>query len=63
MKFLEFKILDSIPILDEVHELHVLVNGLRDLRWFYPRLFKWENYLPLGMTTGRIFFAYKKTSQ
>lgn len=32
MKFLEFKMLDLIPILDQVHELQVLVNRLHDLK-------------------------------
>jgi len=51
VKFLEFKILDSIPILDEEHELQVLVNRLRDLKVVLPAAFQvgelpstWNDY-------------------
>ena len=32
--------LDSIPILDQVHELQVLVNRLRDLKVIIPENFQ-----------------------
>ncbi|KAG8473268.1 hypothetical protein CXB51_035191 [Gossypium anomalum] len=32
MKYFKFKMLDNIPVMDQVHELHVLVSRLRDLR-------------------------------
>jgi len=61
MKYLKFKMLDSIPILDQVHELQVLVNKLRDLKVILLRIFKreqlYQNCLPLGMTIGRNFFT------
>ena len=40
MKYLEFKMLDSIPILDQVHELQVLVNRFRDLKVIPPDNFQ-----------------------
>ncbi|KAH1098383.1 hypothetical protein J1N35_015304 [Gossypium stocksii] len=32
MKYFKFKMLDSIPIMDQVHELQVLVSRLRNLK-------------------------------
>ncbi|PKI44958.1 hypothetical protein CRG98_034653 [Punica granatum] len=32
MKYFEFKMLDSVPIMDQVHELQILVSGLHDLK-------------------------------
>jgi len=40
MKYLEFKMLDSIPILDQVHELQVLVNRLRNLKVILSETFQ-----------------------
>ena len=40
MKYLEFKMLDSIPILDQVHELQVLVNRLQGLKVIPPETFQ-----------------------
>ncbi|PKI61206.1 hypothetical protein CRG98_018397 [Punica granatum] len=36
MKYFEFKILDSVPIMDQVHELQILVSRLRDLKVIIP---------------------------
>ncbi|PKI51909.1 hypothetical protein CRG98_027742 [Punica granatum] len=36
MKYFEFKMLDSIPIMDQVHELQILVSRLRDLKVIIP---------------------------
>ena len=38
MKYFEFKMLDSIPIMDQVHELQVLVSKLRDLKVVISKL-------------------------
>ena len=40
MKYLEFKMLYSIPILNQVHELQVLVNRLRDLKMVPSEIFQ-----------------------
>jgi len=56
--------LDSIHILDKVHELKVLVNMLHNLKVFPPEAFQVEqlhqNFLQLGMTIERSFFTCKK---
>ncbi|KAK5833852.1 hypothetical protein PVK06_017715 [Gossypium arboreum] len=55
MKYYEFKKLDSILIMDQVHELQVLVSRLCDLKVVIPKLFQvkaiisklpssWNNY-------------------
>nr|CAD1839828.1 unnamed protein product [Ananas comosus var. bracteatus] len=36
MKYFEFKFLDSHPLMDQVHELQVLVQRLRDLKVMIP---------------------------
>ncbi|XP_031390808.1 uncharacterized protein LOC116203272 [Punica granatum] len=37
MKYFEFKMLDSVPIMDQVHELQILVSRLRDLKVIIPK--------------------------
>ncbi|KAH1047263.1 hypothetical protein J1N35_038047 [Gossypium stocksii] len=55
MKYFEFKILDSIPIMNQVHELQVLISRLRELKVAIPELLQvgviisklsssWNNY-------------------
>ena len=39
-KYFDYKILDNILILDQVHELQILVNKLRDLSINIPELFQ-----------------------
>ncbi|PKI67163.1 hypothetical protein CRG98_012412 [Punica granatum] len=36
MKYFEFKMVDSVPIMDQVHELQILVSRLRDLKVIIP---------------------------
>ena len=38
MKYLKFKTTNNIPIMDQVHELQVLVNRLRDLKVVVSKL-------------------------
>nr|CAD1835741.1 unnamed protein product [Ananas comosus var. bracteatus] len=65
MKYFEFKFLDSHPLMDQVHELQVLVQRLHDLKVIIPealqvgRLFR--NYPPLGTSIGKSFFIWPKT--
>ncbi|XP_040956095.1 uncharacterized protein [Gossypium hirsutum] len=42
MKYLKFKMLDSIPIMDQVHELQILVSRLHDLKVVIPELLQVE---------------------
>ncbi|KAK5771504.1 hypothetical protein PVK06_047718 [Gossypium arboreum] len=55
MKYFDFKMLDSIPIMDQVHELQVLVSRLHDLKVVIQELLQvraiiskflssWNNY-------------------
>ncbi|XP_041025512.1 uncharacterized protein LOC121265917 [Juglans microcarpa x Juglans regia] len=55
LKYFEFKMVDNLSVLDQVHELQVLVNKLRDLSISIPKSFQagaiiaklppsWNNY-------------------
>jgi len=65
MKYLEFKMLDSILILNQVHKLQVLVDRLHDLKVVLPKTFQvkklYQNPLPHGMTIGGSIFTCKMT--
>ncbi|XP_039117724.1 uncharacterized protein LOC120253439 [Dioscorea cayenensis subsp. rotundata] len=56
LKFFEFKMVDSVPILDQVHELQMLVNRLCDLKIVIPELLQVRaiiSKLPLGWNDYR----------
>ena len=58
-KYFDYKILDNVSVLDQVHELQILVNKLRDLSIIFLNHSKWvqslRNSHQVGIILGRSF--------
>jgi hypothetical protein len=60
-KYFDFKMLDNVSVLDQVHELQVLVHKLNDLSIKIPELFQsLRNSHLHGTIIGRSFCIWQK---
>ena len=58
-KYFDYKMLDNVSVLDQVHELQILVNKLRDLSIIFLNHSKWvqslRNSHQVGIILGKSF--------
>ena len=48
LKYFEFSMVDDVPIMDQVHELQILVSRLRDLQVVIPETLQVGNYFKIA---------------